>query len=87
MAAQFHGPGQDLGQGLALGDADLALDDIDAGDEFGDRVLHLHARVDFDEVELAVLIHQELHRAGVGVSGMRDGVAQDRRRSRRAAHR
>ena len=76
------GPRQNVGQPLALGDADLALDDVDAGDEFGDRVLHLNARVDLDEVELAGLVHQELHRAGVGVARCGDGLAQDRRHLR-----
>ena len=65
------GPGSDLRQRLALRDADLALHDIDAGDELGHRMLHLHARVHFDEVELARLVHQELDRAGVGVAGAR----------------
>ncbi len=37
-----------------------ALHDVDAGDFFGHRVLNLHARVHFDEVELAAVhIHQE----------------------------
>ena len=49
------GPGRHLVQRLALRDADLALDDVDAGDEFRHRMLHLDARVDLDEVELAVL--------------------------------
>ena len=86
VAAQFDRAGQDLGQRLALRDADLALDDVDAGDELGHRMLHLHARVHFDEVELAGLVHQELDRAGVGVArraAMR--LAQDRRDLRRAA--
>ena len=37
---------------------DLRLDDINAGDHFRHRVLHLHARVHFDEVELAVLVQE-----------------------------
>ena len=76
VAAHFHRPRQNLRQGLALGDADLALHDVDAGDELGDRMLHLHARVHLDEVELAGLVHQELHRSGVGVPGARDRLAQ-----------
>jgi hypothetical protein len=49
----------------ALADADLRLDDVDAGDLLGDRVLDLDARIDLDEVELAgVGVHQELDRAG-----------------------
>ena len=38
-------------QRLALGDQDLALDQVDAGDHLGDGVLDLDARVDLDEVE------------------------------------
>ena len=41
----------------ALGDADLRLDDVDAGHLLGDGVLDLDARIDLDEVE----------RAGVGI--------------------
>lgn len=36
-----------------------------------DRVLHLQARVDLDEVVLAVLVHQELHRTRVLVAHLR----------------
>lgn len=38
------------------------------GDLLGDRVLHLQAGVDLDEVVLAVLVHQELHCARVLVA-------------------
>ena len=51
-------------------DVDLRLDDVDAGDDLGDRVLDLDARIDLDEVELAgVGIHQELDRAGADIVG------------------
>src|SRR5471030_1345274 len=77
MAPQPHGLGNDVRQLLTLRDSDLGLYQIDAGDEFGDRVLHLYARVDFDEVELAGFVHEKLHRAGVGIAGVGDGLAQD----------
>ena len=52
----------------AGGDADLRLDEIDAGDALGDRVLDLDARVDLDEIEPAgVGVLQELDRAGGAV--------------------
>ena len=35
--------------------------------DFGDRVLDLDARVHFEEVEVALVVQQELERAGVGV--------------------
>ena len=54
-------------QPLAGRDPDLLLDDVDAGDHLGDRMLDLEARVRFHEVEAAVRIHQELERAGVRV--------------------
>ena len=71
VTAQFDWTGQDVGQPLALCDADLALHDVDAGHELRHRMLHLHTRVDLDEVELTGLIHQELDRAGVSVSRRR----------------
>lgn len=37
-------------------------------DFFGDRVFNLESGVDFDEVVLAVFVHQELHGAGVLVA-------------------
>jgi len=50
----------------AVGNADLCLDEVYAGGTFGHRVLHLDARVDLDEIELAgVCILQELNGAGV----------------------
>ena len=54
VAANFELRGQNVGELLAAGDAQLRLDQIDAGDGLGDRVLHLDARVHLDEVELAV---------------------------------
>ena len=54
---------------LAGGDADLRLDQVDAGHHFGHRMLDLNAGVDLDEVKIAFLIDDELDRAGVGVVG------------------
>ena len=56
-----------VGQRLAGGDEQLRLDDVDAGHQFGHRMLDLHARVHFDEIEFVVLV-QELERAGVAVA-------------------
>ncbi len=57
-----------VAQRPAAGDADLLVDDVDAGDHLGHRVLHLQAGVHLQEVEVAVLIHQELDRPGVDVA-------------------
>ncbi len=55
--------------GRAFGDADLRAHDVDAGDRFGHRVLDLHTRIHFDEIELAaVCVLQEFHRARVEVA-------------------
>jgi hypothetical protein len=55
--------------GLPHGDEQLLPDDIDAGDHFGDRVLHLDAGVHFQEIKRAVRGHQEFHRAGAEIAG------------------
>ena len=53
-----------LGDGFALGNQNLRLHNVDAGDLFGHGVFYLHARVDLDEIERpAVHIHQKFHRA------------------------
>ena len=56
-------------QRLAGGDADLQVHQVESGDQFGDRMLDLQARIHLEEIEIALLIHQELDRAGVGVAG------------------
>ena len=49
----------------------IRICDVDAGDLFGDGVFDLHAGVDLDEIELAVVhIHQELDGAGAFVIHM-----------------
>ena len=63
-------------------DAELPLDEIDAGDHLGDRVLDLQPRVHLEEVEPAVRVEQELDRAGVRVPHVpRDAAAAVRERS------
>ena len=57
---------QDGAERAALGDEDLALYQIEPGHHFRDGVLHLDARVDLDEVELAGIdVEQELDCAGI----------------------
>src|SRR3569832_618008 len=69
--AEFHGEAAALDVARLVtqrqigGDADLLLHDVDAGDLFRHRVLHLQARVHLHEIELAVLVHEEFDGAGV----------------------
>ena len=55
-------------QRLPGGDAQLPFDEILAGDHLGDRVLDLQAGVHLHEVERAVLVGDELDRAGADVA-------------------
>ncbi len=57
-------------------DAQLGLDEVDAGDDFGHRMLNLDARVHLDEVELPVLIHEELDGAGILVADFGKAAAE-----------
>ncbi len=64
-------------QRLAGSHADHRLDEVDAGDEFGDGMLHLQAGVHLQEVEALVLAGDELDRSGRVVAhrlGKRDGL-------------
>ncbi len=54
-------------QAFAAGDEDLPAHQVDAGRQFGDRMLDLEAGVHFQEVEAAVLVEHELDRAGADV--------------------
>ena len=60
----------DLGiaERLALGDQDLGLHQVDAGDLLGDGMLHLDTGVHFDEIVTPVPVDQEFQRTGVDVS-------------------
>ena len=61
-----------MSSGLAGGDADHLLDEIDAGDHLGDGMLDLQPGVHLEEVEALVLRDHELDRAG--------GIVVDRSR-------
>ena len=78
-----------IGQLAPLGDQDLALDDVDPGDDLGDGVLDLKPGIDLDEREGArLIVDQELDGAGILVAHLAtnrqcrlaDGLAQRRRR-------
>ena len=68
-------------QRLAGGDPQLPFDQVEAGDRLGHRMLDLEPRVHLDEVEAAVLVEQELDRAGILVA------RRQRRPGRRPAQR
>ena len=76
VAADLDLVGENVAEALAGCDAELGLDEVDAGDGFGDGVLHLDARVHLDEVELAVFIHEELDGAGVLIADFGEATAQ-----------
>ena len=67
-----------VGEVAARGDAQLLLHEVQAGDRLGNGMLHLQARVHFDEIELAVLV-EELDGADTFVAqrlhGHRNAVA------------
>src|SRR5690606_34312699 len=52
---------------------DLVLDDIDTGDHFGNRVLHLDPGVHLDEEELAILV-EKLEGAGTAITQIDTGL-------------
>ncbi len=56
------------GSGFARGHAQLPLDQVEAGDHLGHRMLDLQPGVHLHEVELAALVGDELHGAGVDVA-------------------
>src|SRR6202167_6142913 len=72
MSAELN-VGLGVGQLLARGDRELRLDQVDAGDQLGYRMLDLDARVHLDEVELAIL-KQELERAGAAIADRTAGL-------------
>ena len=56
------------GQRLAFGDRDLQMDEVETGDQLGDGVLYLEACVDFEEIEVLLVVEQELDGARVDVA-------------------
>src|SRR4030095_15050247 len=59
-------------QPLTRSHADLCLHNVDSCDHLGNRVLHLHTGVHFDEVELA-LFEQEFERASTAIADLAAG--------------
>src|SRR4051794_26653172 len=69
---------------LASGNPDLFLDDVDAGDELGHRMLDLHPRIDFEEKEISLVVEEELEGSRVRV--LHRPVRVDNRAAQFAAH-
>ena len=55
-------------QSAAVGDRELQFDQVESGGLLGDRVLDLQPGVHLQEVELAVIVGEELHRPRTGVA-------------------
>ncbi len=54
---------------MALRHQNLAAHEINAGHHLCDRVLHLNARIDLDEIPLAAFgVHQKLDGSGVVIA-------------------
>ena len=69
VPAEFDGPDH-VRQFFARREANLRFHQVHAGHHFRDRMLHLNARVHFDEVELARVIAQKLHGAGARIADL-----------------
>ena len=65
-------------QRLAGGDQHLLADEVEAGDNLGDRVLDLDARVHLHEAVVAVAVEQALDRPGRAVADGARGLDRDR---------
>ena len=59
---------------FAAGDAELFLNEVDAGELFGNGMLYLDAGIDFHEVEMASFIQEEFDGANRVVIGGADNV-------------
>src|SRR5438445_8598016 len=63
-----------VGEPLPTCYPELCLDEVEAADHLGDRVLDLETSVDLDEVKLPISIHQEFDGPDIlSLDGARDG--------------
>src|SRR5690606_23924405 len=58
------------------GNADLLVNEVDAGNGFGHRMLDLKSSVHLDEVEFPVLV-QEFDGTGAGIAQIGDSICAD----------
>ena len=75
MPPMYDWPLQHLGHGRAGGNHDLALHQVHIRHHLRYRMLHLDTRVHFDEVQLAILIHQKFNGPRIGVTDRRQRLA------------
>ena len=68
MPANRH-VGLPKGKLLAGCDPDLQVHEVEPSRQLGDRMLHLQARVHFEEVKILLIVDKELYGAGIGVAG------------------
>jgi hypothetical protein len=54
----------------------LKFHQIQAGNHFGDRMLHLKAGIHFKKIKIAVRIHYKLHCPGIDITGFERQVAR-----------
>ena len=59
------------------GNQNLALHQVNVGDEFRNRMLHLDTGVHLDEVQVAVFVHQKLDGSGIDVANLLHRLFQD----------
>ena len=59
-----------IGEFVPFGNPDLGLHQVAHGHQFGHGMFDLNARIGFDEIEFAVLVHQEFDGAGIDVADM-----------------
>ena len=59
---------QHLAKFFARRHPDLRLHQVHARNHFGHRMLHLNARVHFDEIQIAGLLPQKFHGSGAGIA-------------------
>src|SRR5258708_6330597 len=77
VSAMHDGALQHISQLFARGDHDLTLHQVNVRDHFGDRMLHLDARVHLDEVEPPLLVHQKFDGAGIVIADLAERLAED----------
>ena len=77
VPAKRHGVVDHGAELLARGNQDLRLHQVNVGGHLGDGMLHLNARIHFDEGQAAVFVHQKFDGSGIHVADAAQGLYQD----------